>query len=159
MIFTSFFPLPFLPLALPPLRPHFLQPIGSLFVSYYRGLWATMWLLGFELMTSGRAVGAPNRWAISSVWFSLHNKSMEMKVIKIQAVCFADLHLGVSLEWQAQRLRADYLTNKQARGPASWIITKAQSYRLSWFHSLCLFLNKPLGDSSLPFHPIYFILV
>ena len=28
-------------------------------------LWATMWLLGFELMTSGRAVSAPNCWAIA----------------------------------------------------------------------------------------------
>jgi hypothetical protein len=28
-------------------------------------LWATMWLLGFELMTSGRAVSALNQWAIS----------------------------------------------------------------------------------------------
>jgi hypothetical protein len=33
--------------------------------SHYRWLWATMWLLGIELRTSGRAVGALNRWAIS----------------------------------------------------------------------------------------------
>jgi hypothetical protein len=33
--------------------------------SHYRWLWATMWLLGIELRTSGRAVGAFNRWAIS----------------------------------------------------------------------------------------------
>jgi hypothetical protein len=33
--------------------------------SHYRWLWATMWLLGVELRTSGRAVGALNRWAIS----------------------------------------------------------------------------------------------
>jgi hypothetical protein len=33
--------------------------------SYYRWLWATMWLLGFELRTSGRAVNALNHWAIS----------------------------------------------------------------------------------------------
>jgi hypothetical protein len=31
----------------------------------YGWLWATMWLLGFELWTFGRAVGALNRWAIS----------------------------------------------------------------------------------------------
>ena len=31
----------------------------------YGWLWATMWLLGFELRTFGRAVGALNRWAIS----------------------------------------------------------------------------------------------
>ena len=31
----------------------------------YRWLWATMWFVGFELRTSGRAVGALNRWAIS----------------------------------------------------------------------------------------------
>jgi hypothetical protein len=34
--------------------------------SHYRWLWATMWLLGFELRTSGRAVSVLNHWAISS---------------------------------------------------------------------------------------------
>jgi len=33
--------------------------------SHYRWLWATMWLLGIELRTSGRAVSALNQWAIS----------------------------------------------------------------------------------------------
>jgi hypothetical protein len=33
--------------------------------SHFRWLWATMWLLGIELRTSGRAVGALNHWAIS----------------------------------------------------------------------------------------------
>jgi len=32
---------------------------------HYRWLWATMWLLGIELRTSGRAVSALNLWAIS----------------------------------------------------------------------------------------------
>ena len=32
---------------------------------HYRWLWATMWLLGIELRTSGRATGALNHWAIS----------------------------------------------------------------------------------------------
>ena len=32
----------------------------------YRWLWATMWLLGIKLWTSGRAVSALNRWAISA---------------------------------------------------------------------------------------------
>jgi hypothetical protein len=32
---------------------------------YYRWLWATMWLLGIELRTSGRAVSALNHWDIS----------------------------------------------------------------------------------------------
>jgi hypothetical protein len=31
--------------------------------SHYRWLWATMWLLGIELRTCGRVVGALNRWA------------------------------------------------------------------------------------------------
>ena len=31
----------------------------------YRWLWATKWLLGIELRTSGRAVDALNPWAIS----------------------------------------------------------------------------------------------
>ena len=32
---------------------------------HYRWLWATMWLLGIELRSSGRAVSALNHWAIS----------------------------------------------------------------------------------------------
>jgi hypothetical protein len=35
--------------------------------SHYRWLWATMWLLGIELRTSGRAVSALNHWANSPV--------------------------------------------------------------------------------------------
>jgi hypothetical protein len=33
--------------------------------SHYRWLWATMWLLGIELPTSGRAASALNHWTIS----------------------------------------------------------------------------------------------
>ena len=33
--------------------------------SHYRWLWATIWLWGVELKTSGRAVGTLNHWAIS----------------------------------------------------------------------------------------------
>jgi hypothetical protein len=35
--------------------------------SHYRWLWATMWLLGIELRTSGRSATALNHWAISPV--------------------------------------------------------------------------------------------
>ena len=35
--------------------------------SHYRWLWATMWLLGIELRTFGRAGSALNHWAISPV--------------------------------------------------------------------------------------------
>jgi hypothetical protein len=34
--------------------------------SHYRWLWDTMWVLGIELRTSGRAVSALNYWAISA---------------------------------------------------------------------------------------------
>ena len=37
--------------------------------SHYRWLWDTMWLLGFELRTSGRAASALNHWAISPALF------------------------------------------------------------------------------------------
>jgi hypothetical protein len=37
--------------------------------SHYRWLWATMWLLGIELRTSGRAVSVLNHWAISPATF------------------------------------------------------------------------------------------
>jgi hypothetical protein len=33
--------------------------------SHYRWLWVTMWLVGIELRTSGRAVSALNHWVIS----------------------------------------------------------------------------------------------
>jgi hypothetical protein len=46
--------------------------------SHYRWLWATMWLLGIELRTSGRAVGALNRRAISP---ALHNHTLEMEIV------------------------------------------------------------------------------
>jgi len=39
--------------------------------SHYRWLWATMWLLGIELRTSGRAVSALNHWAISPAFWKL----------------------------------------------------------------------------------------
>jgi len=38
--------------------------------SHYRWLWATMWLLGIELRTSGRAVSDLPHWAISPVLYS-----------------------------------------------------------------------------------------
>jgi hypothetical protein len=37
--------------------------------THYRWLWATMWLLGIELRTSGRAVIALHLWAISPAPF------------------------------------------------------------------------------------------
>ena len=40
----------------------------------YRWLWATIWLLGIEHRTSGRAVTALNHWAISPAWVSLFLK-------------------------------------------------------------------------------------
>jgi hypothetical protein len=39
--------------------------------SHYRWLWATMWLLGIELRTSGRAASALNPWAISPALINL----------------------------------------------------------------------------------------
>jgi hypothetical protein len=39
--------------------------LQSLQIRYVRWLWATMWLLGFELRTFRRAVSALNHWAIS----------------------------------------------------------------------------------------------
>jgi len=45
---------------------HTRRDIGS----HYRWLWATMWLLGIELRTSGRTIRALNHWAISlAPWF------------------------------------------------------------------------------------------
>jgi hypothetical protein len=41
--------------------------LGEGIRSHYRWFWATMWLLGIELRTSGRIVSALNQWAISPV--------------------------------------------------------------------------------------------
>jgi hypothetical protein len=50
--------------------------------SHYRWLWATMWLLGIELRTSGRAVRALNRWAISPAldnWFLMKRSQLHLR--------------------------------------------------------------------------------
>jgi hypothetical protein len=44
--------------------------------SYYRWLWATMWLLGTELWSSGRADSALNCWAFSPVPKTKQNKAV-----------------------------------------------------------------------------------
>jgi hypothetical protein len=54
--------------------------------SHYRWLWATMWLLGIELRTSGRAVGALNHWAISPAPTFLFFKPVRIIVIKNRPV-------------------------------------------------------------------------
>ena len=45
--------------------------------SYYRWLWATLWLLGIELRTSARAASAVNCWAISPAPTSLFLKILK----------------------------------------------------------------------------------
>jgi hypothetical protein len=65
--------------------------------SHYR-LWATMWLLGIELRTSGRAVGALNCWAISPALllpFILsqgHTKLLMLPLI-LKSSCFGFLRI------------------------------------------------------------------
>jgi hypothetical protein len=41
--------------------------------SHFRWLWDTMWLLGFELRTSGTAVNALNPWVISLAFYFFLN--------------------------------------------------------------------------------------
>jgi len=63
--------------------------------SHYRWLWATMWLLGIELRTSGRAVGALNHWAISpapkipllSPFVSLDSRNLLVQFHRIDSIC------------------------------------------------------------------------
>jgi len=47
--------------------------------SHYRWLWATMWLLGIELRSFGRAVSALNHWAISP---ALQPQFLKVKMFK-----------------------------------------------------------------------------
>jgi hypothetical protein len=55
--------------------------------SYYRWSWATMWLLGIELRTSGRVVRTFNCWAISP---ALH---LNFCIKQISLSSFLDAHI------------------------------------------------------------------
>jgi hypothetical protein len=48
----------------------------------YRWLWATMWLLGFELRTFGRAVSILNHWAISPAPKSVFSNGLRQTLWK-----------------------------------------------------------------------------
>jgi len=51
---------------------------------HYRWLWATMWLLGIEVRTPGRAVSALNHWAISPAqcfWFLRQSISLTVLIL------------------------------------------------------------------------------
>ena len=63
---------------------------------YYRWLWATMWLLGIELRTFGRADNALNHWAISpapSVLFfnSYSSRKLFFLFFETGFLCVTDL--------------------------------------------------------------------
>ena len=51
----------------------------------YRWLWGTMWLLGTELRTSGRAVRAINSWAISPA----NKKYLYAVISAVVSTCFS----------------------------------------------------------------------
>jgi hypothetical protein len=59
--------------------------------SHYKWLWATIWLLGFELRTFGRAVSVLTRWAISPA-----------PQIFIMQFSSKHLHYWVTLPYQQQ---------------------------------------------------------
>jgi len=66
--------------------------------SHYRWLWATMWLLGFELRTSERAVSALNHWAISPAL--LYIFQMYFIYVYILPQC---MHMNYTDAWCPQR--------------------------------------------------------
>jgi hypothetical protein len=77
--------------------------------SQYRWLWATMWLLGIELRTSGRAVGALNHWAISPAPLQIFYAKFWHTLEKPQALgCSKHYNVPIWL-WQ-QNLRASYMS-------------------------------------------------
>jgi hypothetical protein len=50
--------------------------------SHYRWLWATMWMLGIELQTSGRAASALNHWDISPApWLNIFFLKIHLFII------------------------------------------------------------------------------
>jgi hypothetical protein len=67
--------------------------------SHYRWLWATMWLLGIELIASGRAASGLNRWAISStpskIYFICICKCPNVHVNHMCAWCLWKLEEGI----------------------------------------------------------------
>ena len=60
---------------------------------HYRWLWATMWLLGIELRTFGRAGNALNRWAISPAQFLVSFETRFLYVSLAHSVDQAGLQL------------------------------------------------------------------
>jgi hypothetical protein len=97
--------------------------------SHYRWLWATMWLLGIELRTSGRAVSALNHWVISPApcgFFCLF-------------VCFTTVHVYKHAPW--------HVCGAQT---ALWIQVP---FTLSWvlevrFRHICCKCLSPLSSYS-----------
>jgi hypothetical protein len=62
--------------------------------AHYRWLWATMWLLGIELMTSGRPVSSFKFWVISTAQTQVfsypqhfHNIHFLMENILVHLLC------------------------------------------------------------------------
>jgi hypothetical protein len=69
--------------------------------SHYGWLWATIWWLGFELRTFGRAVSALNHWAISPahVWLS---RSPEKHVRSLPLEVAVSHHMGARFSARAE---------------------------------------------------------
>ena len=64
--------------------------------SHYGWLWATMWLLGFELRTFGRAVSALTRWAILPAREIVFNSWVVFDCVNIPHFLYPFFHWGTS---------------------------------------------------------------
>jgi hypothetical protein len=71
--------------------------------SHHRWLWATMWLLGMELGTSGRAASALNHWALKLMnecsegmrWFCFLCLQTDSQSVKIRkSKCYIEMKMS-----------------------------------------------------------------
>jgi hypothetical protein len=74
--------------------------------SHYRWLWATMWLLGIKLRTSGRAVGALIHWTISlapQLFLDWRNHTDDRTLLEGDTLKTRHCTFGKDGDWRTQR--------------------------------------------------------
>jgi hypothetical protein len=93
--------------------------------SHYRWLWATMWLLGFELKTFGRAVSVLTRWAISPArWDGLLRAQLLLQRTQVQFL--APTFLAHNWQWlQFLRIWCPLLASIS---PSTHVYTQKQAH-------------------------------
>jgi hypothetical protein len=132
---------------------------------HYRWLWATMWLLGIELRTSGRAVSALDHWGISpaplsysfykNINFYLHSG------IYVHHMCvWCPQVRGYQIPWNWMKLQM-IVGNHVRSGKQTWVLGRIASALNCQDISpaLSLFLSLFLSLSSIIFYLLLLLLL